>query len=209
MKSGYIFTAANLWYSNLSAIKFILILALTINVAQIYAQTTYVIDGEPQLKVSGTSTIHDWEMESYDASGTAKIVLENSKLLSIDFLKVTLPVISLKSGKGQMDTNAYKALRAEHYPDIFFELTAVEKIIDQKILVKARLIITGTSRSKSLEVNYTILENGIQFSGDCSIRFSDFNIDPPSAVFGTIKTGDDLTLSFNAIFKHTSKITKQ
>ena len=187
----------------------LIILLITANI-QTQAQVTYSLNANPELKVSGTSTIHDWEMISNSAAGMAKVIFENSELVKINSLKVIMPVRSLKSGKGTMDTNAYKSLRADKFPDIIFELIDVERIGGQQVMAKGNFIISGITREAILEVGYQIEDDKIQFSGERTIKFSEFNIDPPTAVFGTIKTGDDLILSFKLIFSNsTNKITKQ
>src|SRR5690606_25975792 len=75
-----------------------------------FAQTRYNMAAGSELKVTGTSTLHDWEMVSKDATGQAAVTLENGQFKSISSLSVTLKAESLKSGKSQMDKNAYKAL---------------------------------------------------------------------------------------------------
>ena len=100
-----------------------------------------------------------------------------------------------------MDNNAYKALDEKQYPQIYFELTEVESIIDQMIKAKGNLTISGNSSMVSLEVNYQLSEDDIWFTGSIPITFTQFKLDPPKALFGTIKTGDDLKISFETIFK--------
>lgn len=189
-------------------ILILLLVSFFFNV-QVYGQLTYVIDGSLNLKVRGTSTIHDWEMVSNNATGTAKLLVEDSNLISINSLNVTMPIHSLKSGKGGMDTNAYKALKSNEHPFIVFELTGIEKISEHQLNATGTLAISGAKRNAAIEVNYEVTNEKIQFSGAHAIKFSEFNIDPPTAVFGTIRTGDDLTLSFNISFQSTTKITKQ
>lgn len=190
-------------------VRIILLYVLTVVCIPVSAQVIYSIEVSPELKVEGTSTIHDWEMISNTASGTARITTQKDKLISIDALEVVMPVRSLKSGKGAMDTNTYKALKSDLYPTIIFELMDVEKIDEKQVLAKGKFTISGTKRDANLVVIYEITDDKIQFSGEHAIKFSEFNLDPPTAIFGTIKTGDDLTLSFNVTFKSTTKITKQ
>ena len=190
-------------------VAFLVLITLTAVSNQAKSQQVYSLIPGLEVKVAGTSTIHDWEMVSSTATGEANLDSKNNGTVNFSSLFVSIPVKSLKSGKSQMDVNAYKALRADKYPEIQFTLTDVEKITRSKIIVNGRLTIAGTGRRISIEGNYNPGGDSIQFSGTRSIKFSEFNIDPPTAIFGTIKTGDDLQLSFNVIFKSTTKITKQ
>lgn len=180
----------------------VLVLAISLMAGrQSIAQQSYVLSSDQQLKVEGTSTIHDWDMISDKATGNAKIELNADKITDINSLAVNLPVISLKSGKGSMDDNAYEALLAKQYPQIHFELTKVENITGQMIKAEGKITIAGTARVILLQVNYKVSEGAILFSGGFPITFTQYKIDPPKAMFGTIKTGDELQISFEATFK--------
>ena len=66
--------------------------------------------------------------------------------------------------------------------------------------IKGKLTIAGASKTIPLEATYSIEGESVTFSGSIDILFSEYNVAPPTAVFGTIKTGDELTLSFQATF---------
>lgn len=185
--------------------RYIAIMALIIFSVQGYGQDSFVLSPDQQFKVEGTSTLHDWEMVSTKAEGNAKITLENGKITDISSLVVDLPVTSLKSGKGAMDKNAYEALQANRNPQIQLELTEIEVITEQLVKARIRLSIAGNTRVADWDVNYKLSEGDVFFSGSHKIKFSDFKVDPPKAVFGTIKTGDDLELSFETTFKSTNE----
>ncbi len=166
-----------------------------------FAQQNYQLSGGQQWTVAGTSSIHDWEMVSQGATGTARIETAGSSIKAIPSLKLELSAKTLKSGKSSMDDNAYKALNADRHPNIQFELTGVESIKGQEILAKGRLTISGTTKMVTLKANYTLSGNAVTFSGSHPISFSEFDLKPPTAVFGTIKTGDQLNIQFETTFK--------
>ncbi|WP_192347514.1 YceI family protein [Algoriphagus sp. Y33] len=166
-----------------------------------FAQQSYKMSGDQQFTVAGTSTIHDWEMIAKEGTtGSSELSLENGKLSKIVSLTIEMPVKSLKSGKGAMDKNAYEALNATKYPFIKFEMTEFLGITGTKIKAKGKLTIAGKSQIIPLEVSYSMSGNDVKFKGKHTILFSDFEVDAPTAVFGTIKTGDKLVLAFEAGF---------
>ncbi|WPR74983.1 YceI family protein [Algoriphagus sp. NG3] len=166
-----------------------------------FAQQSYKMSGDQQFTVAGTSTIHDWEMIAKEGTtGSSELSLENGKLSKITSLTIEIPVKSLKSGKGSMDKNAYEALNAAKHPSIKFEMTEFLGITGTKIKAKGKLTIAGKSQVIPLEVSYSISGNAIKFNGTHAISFSDFEIEAPTAVFGTIKTGNGLVLAFEAGF---------
>jgi polyisoprenoid-binding protein YceI len=186
-------------------ILFLLIpVTFLLNVVPLVAQNTYKLDSSPEFVVAGTSSIHDWTMESKEGSGKAVLILEDGALKKINSLVVEMPVKSLKSGKGQMDKNAYEALKENKHPIILFELTNVKEITKQHIIANGKLSIAGTTRPVTLKVDYKVTDNTIQFTGKQEITFTEYEMSPPTAVFGTIKTGDKLELSFQASFEQQS-----
>ena len=165
------------------------------------AQQTYTVSGAQEMKVSGTSTIHDWDMVATDGiTGTANMLLENGKLAKITTLTLSFPVKSLKSGKSSMDSNAYKALLEPKNPNIKFEMTELTGITGNIIKAKGKLTVAGETQIVPLTVTYSISGSSVTFTGTHPIKFTQFKVSPPSAVVNTIKTGDDLKLSFKTNF---------
>ena len=179
-------------------------LMLAINVS---AQSYYQVEGGTYT-VEGTSTLHDWTMKSTSASGTANIDMENGKINQIQALTVNIPATSLKSGKGAMDNIAYDALKSKENKYIKFVLTEVREIKYSGnvayVTAVGNLTIAGVTKTVVLNVTGKTSGNDVSFDGKASFKMSYFNIDPPTAAFGTIKTGDKITINFNVNYKNTN-----
>ena len=67
-----------------------------------------------------------------------------------------------------------------------------------KFTVKAEgnLTISGVKKSVLLEFSLSIVGSKITLIGEKKIKMADFKIDPPTALLGTITTGDDITIKF-------------
>ena len=167
---------------------------------QVSAQATFSLDNVHELKVEGTSTLHDWEMVSEAASGSARITTGERQVEELHSLAFEMEVETLKSGRGRMDRNAYSTLESGNHPKITFELSRVNSIEGRTISATGDLTIAGETREIDMEVTYRVRGNGVRFSGSKDIAFSDFNIDAPTAMLGTITTGDDLNLSFDVTY---------
>ena len=183
----------------------VLFLTLLLGSHTLYAQTNYAINDLASIKIAGTSTMHDWEMETPKVTGKAGFILDGNEITGIKFLDVTIPSESLKSGKGAMDKNAYKALKTNDHKEIGFILNKVNKIEksgDKFILTaEGRLTIAGTT--KNVQLLTTVLPKGngdIQCTGETSIKMTDFGVEPPSFMFGSVKTGDQLEIAFDVSF---------
>ncbi len=181
--------------------KIVVLAALILLPALALAQEAFKISEQGlQLKVKGTSTVHDWEMISNKAAGDATINLEGKALKAIDNLNFKMEVSTLKSGKSGMDDNAYKALKADKFPSLSFQLKEVKPKGGNAIEVNGILTIAGVSKPTTFNGTYTSDGNKLGFVGNSKIKFTDFKIDPPTAVFGTIKTGNDLDLEVNITY---------
>lgn len=160
------------------------------------AQGLYQLSGKPELKVIGGSTLHDWEMVATAASGKAELTIDGQNIKAIPMAEVTMKATALKSGKGQMDELAYKALKADKNPNIHFKLTSYKNLGGNKASVTGNLTIAGTTKPITFQVLYLVKGEAVKIEGDTSFKMTDFNMTPPTAVFGTIKTEDKVKVSF-------------
>lgn len=165
--------------------------------ATVWAQQNYKVSGTPTITIAGTSTMHDWTMTSKQVTTQAQFEAETSgKLSKINTLVVTIPAESLKSGKGAMDKNAYNALKTDKNKDIRFQLTSA-KVNDENITAQGTLTIAGSSKPIELTVTGKPEAGGIRFQGSKKIKMTEFNVEPPSFMFGSVKTGDEITITFD------------
>ncbi len=166
-------------------------------------QQKFQFSNNSKVSVAGTSTLHDWSMDSRSISGEADMELSaDNKILSIKAVKLEIPVQSLKSGKDGMDKNAYEALKASKHPTILFQLKDFEEITTSGgasvMEVRGNLSIAGKTRPESILVKYRTDKNGnLYLSGSKDIEMTDYGVTPPEVMFGTVKTGNSITIKFD------------
>lgn len=144
------------------------------------------------IKITGTSSLHDWEMtvDKYDATG---IITEEK----VENLKVSVVTKSMKSGKSVMDKKAHEALQADKYPTIQFTAKSLT-VNGDKISGKGNLTIAENSRPVDFTAKITSnTSNEMRLQGAFPLKMTSYNIDPPSAMFGTLKTGDEVVLVYD------------
>ncbi len=152
--------------------------------------------------IKGTSTLHDWEsiVEKTDAQ-----LSTNNPNTNIETLNVKVDVLSIKSGKNLMDKLTYKALKADEYPNITFIFKKGEIIKEDTSYVDIKLIgdlsIAGVTKSVAVKTKINKQGKPIVLKGTHMLKMTDFGIDPPKALLGTIKTGDEITIEFNLTFE--------
>lgn len=179
-----------------------LIIALNITVLTTNAQAQghYKVLAGSQIKVDGTSNLHDWSMVAGTFTVDATIADDVKDVNSLSF---TLPVKNLKSKEKLMDTRAYKSLKAEQHDKITFKLTSATVVPQQKIIKSVgSLTIAGTTREVPVQVNYVENADGsITLTGSKKFKMSEFKIDPPSFMMGALKVGDEITVNLNLKLK--------
>ncbi|WP_271424987.1 YceI family protein [Aequorivita sinensis] len=180
---------------------FILALTTQTSVAQ-----TYNLDNSTStLKIDGTSNLHDWQIIAENQQGKLLADFEDGKLTKIQQLDFIVIAESLKSGKSGMDKNTYKALNTEKYKQITFKLSKVNNINCSgdvcKVSVNGNLTISGSTKPINISFDMKIEESKISLIGSKTIKMTDFGVDPPKAMFGTITTGDAIDIKFHSIFK--------
>lgn len=184
---------------------FFIFLILTIPL-YIFGDIYSVQPQKSNVVIAGTSSMHDWTMEGNGVKGQGELVFSNDELSGIKNLVVTMNATSLKSGKSGMDKKAYDALDTERYPNVTFTLNQIESISKKDTITtltcKGVLTIKDVSKERKLTVTSMISPDGIiTCKTSFPLKMTTFNVPPPKALLGMIKTGDDITVTINITFK--------
>ena len=169
------------------------------------AQVKYQVGPKAELKVTGTSTLHDWEMVSDQAAGEGVLVVENGKLQGFQSLAVQMPAESIKSGKSAMDKNTYAALQTKKHKQISFVLSDIAPAGANLWRAKGNFTIAGVTQPASFEVKSSATGSSYNFQGKHAFKLTDYKIDPPTALLGTVKTGNEVVIHFNISLQPTKK----
>lgn len=159
------------------------------------------------IKVNGTSTLHDWEMVSSQMENEAEFKLdEEDHPLHLTSISFSLKTETLKSDNKKLDKNAYEALKSSEHPEINFKSTSYEIVKKEDnthlMKIKGKLTIAGVTKEKTVEAKCENTGNGTHIcSGKTDLKMTDFSVEPPSFMFGAMKTGNEITISYKIIYK--------
>jgi hypothetical protein len=169
-------------------------------------EQTFRPTGESYVTVTGTSTLHDWEMKSGNVRGEAIFIKDDSgSPQALESVMFRLEKETLKSDKSGLDRRAYQALNTNRHPEIVFRTNGnnnIRKSGDRYVVnTTGELTIAGVTRQ--VNVTATCINGEGQrlvCSGSRSLKMSDFDIDPPVMMMGTLRAGDEITINYNIVY---------
>lgn len=188
-----------------SLLTTILIFLFTISGNVLAQSDSYSLLDKSTIQVEGTSTLHDWtaDAEKINSEITFDASALEEETNPVTSLSLTIPVESLESGKGKMNRKMYDALKKDDHPNIMFELSNAELTeadsasATMEMNATGDLTIAGTKKEITLPVTAEKQDDGsFKFTGEYEMNMEDYNVDPPSAMFGTVKTGEMITVTF-------------
>jgi polyisoprenoid-binding protein YceI len=179
------------------------------------ADTLTRYDARPggKVRMEGTSTIHDWHAESAVIGG----FLELDPAFKFEpsqapgkvraSVEVTIPVRALKSSGGSiMDGIMYDAMKQKTHPTIKYRLIEMTLKEQPKAGGPAmfdsigELTVSGTTNKASMVVTIAKeSDTALKITGGTPIKMTDYGIQPPAPklALGALKTGNDVTVSFD------------
>lgn len=168
------------------------------------------VAADSKLWIEGGSNLHDWtcRASSIDAAIDVDEAFLKAPAATSSLLKkvqVKVPVRNLKCGHGGMDNNLYKALKADDTPDISYIVATFDVVpgaTSDSFTVKTvgALTIAGTEKTVNLEVTATRLaDGGIRADGELPLLMTDFGVKPPTAMLGTLRTSNKVTVKFSLL----------
>ena len=173
------------------------------------AQDTRVAVGsESKLWIEGTSNLHGWSCKAttldaaidLDAALAAQLASAPPKALKRVHVKV--PVKSLKCGHDAMDNNLYKALKATDSSSIDYILATFEAVPGEEkdtftLHTVGTLTVAGSENKVEMDVIASRMPDGsVMAKGLVPIKMTDYGIKPPTAIFGRVKTGNEVKVNF-------------
>lgn len=165
----------------------------------------YKIGSGSEFIVLGSSNVRRWKVVSKMAEGKAFIKIENDRISRIENLSVSIPAESLLSGKKSMDVHTYEALKTKQYSTIFYLLDKINNIENengyQLLSATGYLNIAGIAKHINLKVKSHLLNEIVFFEGEIRLLMNEFNVTPPTALSGTLRTRNDIIIVYKVSFQ--------
>ena len=178
----------------------VLVLFLTYSPNSLSAQS----DLEGMVKISGTSTIRNWTCEgeaSVEAVASQTAPNIPSFSIGVKTVKVNVQVSALDCDNKKMNEHMWKALKLKDHPNINYEMEMYSINSDlTSAQVSGKITIGGVTKPNNITVSLKPLDsNKFMVTGEMDIDMINFNVEPPKLMFGTLKVGKDVKISFTAV----------
>lgn len=208
-------------YSRLVFFALILLVLKLSPGAVISAQyITYVPEEVSKLWIEGRSNINEFECQANQYFGEATL-FENTGPVEFSqnlqervFLQVEIRVDGFECGRSRMNRDLQDALKSKDFPEIIFIFDSADLIGSPElndgafeIMVKGSLTVAGNTRDiQFLTKAYYLEPAKVRAIGKTTIRMTDFNVEPPTALMGLVKADDELTVNFDLVARETDQL---
>jgi polyisoprenoid-binding protein YceI len=174
------------------------------------ANEQLALQSQSRVWVEGTSTVKSFSCRASSVSaivdtrstGAIPALLSGQKAVLATDVKVA--VDKMDCGNGTMNEHMRKALKADEAPTILFRLGSydVAQTADGATgTLRGTLSLGGTQKPITI-IAKGQSENGLlHVVGATDVTMSDYNLTPPSLMFGRIKVGDKVTVKFDLYLK--------
>ncbi len=196
----------------LIAILLAVITAFTGNHETVFSQR-YTVSDASAMTIYGSSNVRDWEAEVHTIEG--EIVLRKSGEFDwseadaswFEQVDLSIPVGDIDSGSRRMNNSMYDYLKKNDHPYISYEMLEAKELMTMENpgdVLRVRGVVTAAGESVEISHEVTITEDDderLNISGSHDLRMTDFGIDPPTALLGTIRSRDEMTIVFKLVLE--------
>jgi hypothetical protein len=175
--------------------------------ADLPGQSEYHLFKGYSVTIHGTMSIHNWVETIGEVTGDMMAGPHTSGGTDVTSIRIVMGVRSIRSDMGTtMDNKTFKALKADANPQITFLLDAPVTVLPfrrggKPVALAGHLTLAGVTRPVALLVDeFDVTSDSMRFEGRQTIKMTDFGVKPPSALFGTLKAGPDITIYFKTVF---------
>ena len=160
--------------------------------------------------VEGTSTVRSWRCESARVEGSAATQGPATTVIaelqgSVQRAEATIPVAALDCRNGTMNEHMRRALKAEANPGIRFRMASQQVSgSDAQGTVKMQGTLTIAGSDQPVTVDGTLARDAsgtLRVRGTKQLKMSDFGVQPPRLMMGTLKVNDAVTVGFDVVLR--------
>jgi polyisoprenoid-binding protein YceI len=182
---------------------FALFLLFATAAAPVLAQeaTAYKLGADSKMWIDGTSTRSDWTVHANDIEGNFSLI-RNGEAVAIRQAQFAVRATEIESGRSTiMDRLIDEALKVEEHPVIRYDFASAQAGAEAgSFNTTGKLTLGGQSNDVSFVVKAEPRADGtVRLTGTYPLKMSDYGLQAPVAMFGALRTGDEVTVHFDVV----------
>ena len=148
-----------------------------------------------------TNVNHDFAIKATEVKGKMTVADNLPKSLTVE-----IPVRSLISGEKLMDKKTHEAFNEPKNPTILFNMTELNSLQvngeNIAVTVTGNLSLKGETKKVTLKADGKEVSPGVYtFQGKLPVKMSAYGMKAPTAMLGTMKTKDLVTVNYKVTFE--------
>lgn len=165
---------------------------------------------QSRLWVDGTSTVRSFTCKAEDVNAVVNAAGSNSvtQLIAgektVQSVDVTVPSAKMDCGNGTMNDHMRKAIKADENATIAFHMTSYEmakSIGGVTGTLNGTLTLGGVKKAISFPAEGRREGDALHITGGYDLKMTDWDLTPPSLMFGRIKVREMVNVKFDLVLK--------
>jgi|GEM_PF-6585067 hypothetical protein len=173
------------------------------------------IDERSTIEIKGRTPINSFTMNVKHVDGFLHTPIPDPtannypQSMEIQVSMLQVPTRSIKGPNRIMSKKTHEALGAEQFPTINYEISWVDLTqadvnlqdsVVTNVLTHGSLAIKNVSKLVKVPLDIYGHKDYIRAKGQYTINMTEFNVDPPSTLFGAVKSDEEITITFDLYF---------
>ena len=171
------------------------------------SQAAALVAPESEIWIEGKSNVSTFACQARSMSGYGRVAAERAIETESSDAEALLAVTvrSFDCGNSRMNSDLFEALKADIHPTIHFKMERANVVGYRpsgsvELDVAGIITVAGVARSVQTRVVGDRLANGqFRAAGAILVSMRDFNIEPPTALLGLVRTRNDITVRFDLV----------
>ncbi len=164
-------------------------------------------NGLSSMTIEGGSTVGSWDAEVKLINADFSIdlsALESGANSPFQLGSFTVPVENIDGDGRRLTRNIHSYLKKDDHPEVTFRMNSSE-IVEKndsgyKVEVNGVINAAGADHEVTFLADVAQSDNGgFIISGKTPLKFSDFDIDRPSAMLGSVRADEEIEIHYNLV----------
>jgi hypothetical protein len=167
------------------------------------------VRNESRLTISGESNVNDFrcEVDNYYSADNLHLYSSAGSDFRFSQNRIVIDLMEFDCGRNLITRDFRESLNAERDPEMIINFLSLNRLpanASRAEMLSGNLKITIAGITREVDIRLEASNNGngtTLLDGRHQFQFSDFNLEPPTKMWGLINVKNELEVSFNLILE--------